>query len=334
MGPDGSNPTLATSWLDGIDARQPSWSPDGTRLAITYTYGILIVNLGDGRITQFHSKGLDKVSDPAWSPDGKRLAFTGAVYDGVDWLTPRLYQSQLSGRGRVELTDGSFQPYAPAWSPDGTAIAFQTINTAEIHVFTVPSAGGSVKDLTAAGFWASPAWSPDGSRIAYESGCEVWTIATDGSDPQLYAQGICGGYYIRDIEWSAGCTIVGSPDADVLTGTAGDDRICGLGGNDSITGGDGNDAIFGGDGVDTVTGDLGDDIVSGGRGNDRLDGGIGADILVGGPGKGTDTLRGRDGNDILLTLDRAGGDVANAGAGTDSCSTDKLDTTKSCERVA
>ena len=103
-----------------------------------------------------------------------------------------------------------------------------------------------------------------------------------------------------------GCTITGTPGADVLRGTGADDVICGLGGDDDVDGGGGGDAIFGDAGADRVNGASGEDTVYGGEGNDQLDGGRGDDVLSGGPGD--DRLDGG-----------LGADYGEGGAGADTC---------------
>lgn len=109
--------------------------------------------------------------------------------------------------------------------------------------------------------------------------------------------------------------IIGSDEADNLSGGDGDDRIEGRGGNDVIDGGAGNDDLSGGDGADTidggagnddVRGDAGDDVLNGGDGEDDVDGGSGSDDLRGGEGDdqldggtGIDIIRGEGGNDTI-----------------------------------
>src|SRR4051812_49807783 len=73
---------------------------------------------------------------------------------------------------------------------------------------------------------------------------------------------------------ATGCTITGTPGADVLVGTPGRDVICGGGGKDVLDGGGGNDVLKGG---------LGADILNGGNGNDALYGGPGEDNRQGAP---------------------------------------------------
>lgn len=100
------------------------------------------------------------------------------------------------------------------------------------------------------------------------------------------------------------CTLVGSAGNDRLNGTRGNDVICGFGGNDRINGRGGHDLVYAGPGDDRVTG-----------------------------GGGRDTLYGNDGADRLATRDGKA-DKAHGGAGTDSASIDRRDTTVSVERVS
>ena len=112
-------------------------------------------------------------------------------------------------------------------------------------------------------------------------------------------------------------------------GTAGNDIIRSTSRNDVVCAGAGNDIVYGGGGNDTLRGGSGNDILRGQGGNDRTFGGPGNDILYG--GSGSDRLFGADGGDILKARDEVGGnDLADAGAGEDSCATDRGDTRGSC----
>ena len=83
------------------------------------------------------------------------------------------------------------------------------------------------------------------------------------------------------------CTVLGTDDDEVLTGTRIADVLCGLGGDDVVTGGVGDDVAFGGPGADTISGGPGADRLYGGPGGDSLhardgspdqiDGGVGRD---------------------------------------------------------
>lgn len=90
-----------------------------------------------------------------------------------------------------------------------------------------------------------------------------------------------------------GCTVTGTPDADVLDGTDGADVICGLGGDDTITAGSGPDVILGGGGNDIINSGGGGDQIRGNSGDDSITGSAGDDNLYGGDGE--DTCRQNEG---------------------------------------
>ena len=77
--------------------------------------------------------------------------------------------------------------------------------------------------------------------------------------------------------------IVGTDQAETITGSAAGDCIVGGAGDDRITGGDGDDVLLGGDGADILDGGPGDDRILGGAGPDTLHGGPGTETFDGGP---------------------------------------------------
>ncbi|MEG4231110.1 S8 family serine peptidase [Microcoleus sp. Pol11C3] len=110
--------------------------------------------------------------------------------------------------------------------------------------------------------------------------------------------------------------IVGSSDADRISGDNGNDRILGGGNSDTLLGGADNDLLNGGVGADFLFGDAGSDTLQGGKGDDALNGGDGSDVLVDDGGK--DTLTGGFGPDtFVLRSDSAVSDPAVADVITD-----------------
>jgi TolB protein len=98
---------------DRYYVRNPSWSPDGTRLAATSAdVGVVIVDAATG--ARVGSLGAGYA--PSWSPDGRRLAFT----DGST-----LFVADVDGTNRRTLSPNG---YEPAWSPDGTLIAYTYVS--------------------------------------------------------------------------------------------------------------------------------------------------------------------------------------------------------------
>ncbi|WP_405725100.1 hypothetical protein OG885_02280 [Streptomyces sp. NBC_00028] len=114
-----------------------------------------------------------------------------------------------------------------------------------------------------------------------------------------------------------GCTILGTPGADNLSGRAGNDVICSFSGNDNINAANGNDIVYAGSGSDAISGGNGADTLNGGPGNDKVSG-----------DNGNDTLNGEAGTDILTGGN--GADTLNGGPGTDTCATGPGDTAVSC----
>jgi peptidoglycan/xylan/chitin deacetylase (PgdA/CDA1 family) len=119
------------------------------------------------------------------------------------------------------------------------------------------------------------------------------------------------------------CTIVGTPEADVLVGTSGDDVVCGLGGDDVLSGGDGDDVLDGGPGKDTVSfatapGPVHVRLASRAQGEGR-------DVLVGFE-RGVGSSRA----DVLDARDRHPYDTLDGGGGADLCLVDPGDSRTRC----
>ena len=124
----------------------PSWSPDGQRLAFECRIGTSQV---DVCIVNRNGTGFERLAptsnpsfDPAWSPDGTRIAFSSEL----DVVVMR-----LDDRAMATLTRGR----DPAWSPDGTKLVF----AGDDGLFTIDADGSNRTRLTRGTHYA-PVWRP------------------------------------------------------------------------------------------------------------------------------------------------------------------------------
>lgn len=327
MNPDGSG-----QWpvARGYEYGFPSWSPDGSRIAVSVHGGGnregIVVMQPDGSDQQLIVTD-ENAQSPVWAPDGRSIAYQS----GWDLVVV----AADGTNGRIVYTSPTGQPLTPTWSPDGTRIAFATGSpvTGLLHLAIVDLGSGAVTALPPVDAY-EPSWSPDGRAIAFNTGDSVETIAPDGSNLQFVAQNAADPAwspdgtriaFIRNYQelWTArangsdqqklatapgirgpawqplpppptGCTVWGTSGNDILIGTNGNDIICGLSGDDHLMGLGGDDVLEGDAGNDHLAGGLGYDILNGGLGNDVLDARDGGrDVLDGGPGVDTATVDGR-----------------------------------------
>ena len=80
--------------------RDPSWSPDGKRLAVVVLDRIWTMQ-PDGREGSELTKTPGIEREPAWSPDGKRIAFAADRGDGFDLYVVTAHGGAPRARGRA-----------------------------------------------------------------------------------------------------------------------------------------------------------------------------------------------------------------------------------------
>ena len=182
----------------------PSWSPDGRRIAHTSTEAkdterkrpqiYMIDTDGKNRRRLSNRSIKDAEWEPSWSLDGKRIAYTssGAMdIAGGHW---RIYVIDADGKNRQRLSNDAVDDWQPSWSPNGERIAFVSRRDGRgIDIYVMDADGGNQQRLTEnPAPDIDPSWSPDGERIAFVStrdgnddrggNYEIYVINADGKN--------------------------------------------------------------------------------------------------------------------------------------------------------
>ncbi|MFT3964510.1 MAG: amidohydrolase family protein [Sphingobium sp.] len=193
-----------------LDA-DPTWSPDGRRLAYSSDKGgglpqLWIRDLGTGRDRQVTKLDTQPLS-AAWSPDGRRIAFIDV--DGR-WGVAGLAVVDVASGAITRLQPSLPQPGRPSWSADGRYVALslsrpwsQSFREGRNQIYLVPADGkgppvwreaehDAALDTRGGG---GPAWSPDGRRMAaiQDGLLKIWPVAPDATPlgpPRTYSSEI------------------------------------------------------------------------------------------------------------------------------------------------
>jgi Tol biopolymer transport system component len=183
--------------VDGQPSRQlavgadPTWSADGSRLALLTARGRIETIGADGSGPQFAGRirtPAGRAINPAlitsfaWAPDGQSFLVSES-----DTAAGNLVETvALTGRTLHVLSRKGL--FDSAWSPDGTQVAFTKTQTKIREAAAVVSADGTGVHIVASTIEAFElAWSPDGTSLVTADGDRVRVVGADGTHAMVVA---------------------------------------------------------------------------------------------------------------------------------------------------
>jgi Tol biopolymer transport system component len=202
--PDGSDEVNLTN-TDHSREMDPTWSPDGTRVAFTSdrdgNFDIYTM-AADGSdvqqvtfVTPEHDWDYVQSFEPTWSPDGTQIAYTGyrAAESWADVYVASVGQTAetFAERNVTDTTD-FLNAAQPDWSPDGTSLLYTGYwDQYTTDIWRINVDGSAATNLTDPesefdGTDLDPSWSADGTRVTWVSandtaGVDVYVMQADGT---------------------------------------------------------------------------------------------------------------------------------------------------------
>lgn len=160
------------------DSSQPTVPHEGA-------WGIYSLELSTENIELIYSSASMEVVGLHLNPAGTTLAFSlkSTTTEAFD-PTSEIYIVGVDGSNPTRLTNNSYFDTYPSFSPNGSKIAFLSKRNGTLDLY-VMNADGSGQQLLydSGGHDADICWGSN-DRIAFTRDHQIWTVSSDGTDPQ------------------------------------------------------------------------------------------------------------------------------------------------------
>ena len=169
--------------LEGLNAYDPSWHPDGIHLVFGSGGGRSGSDLTDLFTSRADGSGEPELLkrlpgwqfQPSWAPDGKTLVFRSSRGEDNPSREGDIWMATAEG-DTVPLIEGEADEAAPSVSRNGRWLAYSSDQSgqSEIYVTSFPDVG--VRETVSAGGGTQPAWSADGTHLFYRNEDQWWNV--------------------------------------------------------------------------------------------------------------------------------------------------------------
>jgi Tol biopolymer transport system component len=173
---DLSRETLTRLTFEGNTNTNPSWTPDGKRIAFASNKEGML-NLfwqpadGSGGLERLTSN--ESLQAPnSWSPDGQLLAFIE-----VNPTTGRdIWVLRMGDRKAQPFLRTPFNESVPQFSPDGRWLAYISDESGRFEIYVQPYPGPGGKWQISKEGGAEPVWNPNGRELFYRDGNKMMAV--------------------------------------------------------------------------------------------------------------------------------------------------------------
>lgn len=212
---------------DGLTpARQPRWSPDGSKILYQTTspqhVHLWLLDIETSKVTRV-GQGSYFDQHASWHPDGERIVFSSERKDsGFD-----LWETDLPTGLSWRISDHPGDEIEPVWSGNGRNLAYIRKHNGHYSLVLRRHGEPEVDLLDSEQPLSSPSWRPDGTllTILRQDGSRFSLDMVILSDPPLVRQFIAGeDFFASPVSWLNRHDLLYSADGFIKTRSFGDSQ--------------------------------------------------------------------------------------------------------------